>query len=242
MLEIRHDKIHSRRDTQSAYNEIYSQQGILLRDSFYLWLIDQLEPQRGKTLADISCGQGRLVTLAERKGLHAFGIDFAVGAVRKGQSETPQAGWVVGDGEELPFEDHSVDYVTHIGSLEHYIHPHLGAQEIARILRSGGKACVLLPNAYGLLGNIHHVWATGDIFDDGQPLQRYATRHSWESLLQDNGLRVDKVVGYNEIEFPRYFQDFLHLIKKPRKIARLAISGFIPLNLSNHLVYICSSV
>ncbi len=239
MLEIRHTDIHDPHATMEAYNDIYSQEGILLRDSFYLWLVSLLQPEAGKLLVDISCGQGRLTVLAQNQGLRAIGVDFAYAGVSIGRAESPHSGWAVGDGERLPFEPQSVDYITHIGSLEHYMDPYAGAREIGRILKPDGRACILLPNAYGLFGNIRRVWGTGDIYDDGQPLQRYATRMNWQRMLEQGGLRIEKVIGYGEIDFPRTRQDLIYLLKKPQKILRYLISRLIPLNLTNHLVYIC---
>ncbi len=240
MLEIRYERMDETEAIQQAYNEIYSGKGIQLRDSFYLWLISLLKPQARRLLIDISCGQGRLTALAQQQGLSAIGIDFAFSGVKRGYAISPQSGWLVGDGECLPIQDKSVDYITHIGSLEHYQNPELGAREIARILKPNGKACILVPNAFGLLGNIRHVWTTGDIFDDGQPLQRYGTRGFWESLFNQGGLQVEKTVGWNEIEMPRTSQDALLLVKHPFKIIRMAITPIIPLNLTNHFVFICS--
>ncbi len=240
MLEIRHRGMRRTADTQDAYNRLYREEGILLRDSFYLWLIEQLHPEKGRTLLDISCGQGRLVTLAQQQGLRAMGLDFAAEGVRKGRRESPRSGWGIADGERLPLAGASVDYVTHIGSLEHYVHPEAGAREIARVLKPSGRACILLPNAFGLWGNIKHVWRTGDIFDDGQPLQRYATRRAWEELLAQGGLRIERVVGYGEVERPRTRRDALWLARHPLKIARLLLAYFTPLNLVNHFVFLCS--
>lgn len=240
MLEIRHTQMDTTADTRQAYDEIYAGEGILQLDSFYLWFISLLEPQQGRVLLDISCGQGRLVTLAQRQGLRAMGVDFSMQGVQIGLKETPAAWWVTGDGEQLPYVDGSIDYVTHIGSLEHYQNPQAGADEIARVLKPGGKAVVLLPNSFGLLGNIKYVARHGDIFDDGQPLQRYGTRRVWESILTNSSLKVQKVVGYSEIPTPRTLPDWLWLLKRPQKIVRKFLNLFIPINLTNHFVFICS--
>jgi len=240
MIELRHPKMESSSDTQAAYNEIYSNEGLLQRDSFYYWIISLLNPKAGNTLADISCGKGRLVASAEELGLQALGIDFAIEALRDGQKQSSHARWIVGDGEKLPLKDKSVDYITHIGSLEHYIQPVCGAQEITRILKEDGIACILLPNAFGFFGNIRYVYSTGDVFDDGQPLQRYGTRRFWERLLVDNGLKINKVVGYGEVVFPRNTDDIVFLLKKPQKLLRLLLNVFVPVNLSNHFIFICS--
>lgn len=240
MLEIRHEGMQALSNTQQAYNNIFHSSGLMQRDSYYLWLLHLLHPEPGQTLLDISCGQGRLVTLAQRMGLQAFGIDFSFAALLQGQADCTEAQWGVGNGEQLPLPDQCMDYVTHIGSLEHYIHPQNGANEIFRVLKPGGKACILLPNAYGLLGNIKHVLQKGDIFDDGQPIQRYATRNTWSKMLENTGLRIQQTIGYGEVEWPHTKTDFQWLFARPHKIIRLLLTQFIPLNLSNHFVFICT--
>ncbi len=238
MIEIRHSNMHDTEDTRAAYNQLYQGTGILLRDSFYLWLLDLLKPEPGQLLLDVSCGQGRLVKFAQEKGLLAMGMDFAEEAVYKGLSDSPQSGWAVADGECLPLREACVDYVTHIGSLEHYQNPEAGMREIARVLKPSGMACVLLPNSYGLFGNIKHVWQTGEVFDDGQPLQRYNTRGGWHDMLAANGLKAFQTHKY-EREWPRTWADLDWYLTKPAKIARLFAAWFVPTNLANCLVYLC---
>jgi SAM-dependent methyltransferase len=239
MLEIRHEHMTSTADTQAVYDRLYREYGILCGDSLYLWLISLLAPQPDRLLLDISCGQGRLVALAQRQGLRAIGVDFAMEGIRLGYADSPDSGWGVADGECLPLADASVDYVTHIGSLEHYIDPQCGASEIGRVLKPGGRACVLLPNAYGLFGNISYVCATGEIFDDGQPLQRYATRRTWEAILRKGGLRPERVIRY-EVELPRTWRDAAWLIRHPFKLLRAWLTPLLPINLTSHFVFICS--
>ncbi len=238
MQEIRHKKMDDTPATLEAYNQIYRERGILHLDSFYISLINLLKPQPGSLLLDISCGQGRLVTLATQRGIQAYGMDFALEAVAIGHAESPQAGWAVADGECLPLNDGCIDYVMHIGSLEHYQDPDAGMREIARVLKPAGKACVFLPSSYGLFGNIKHVWQTGDIFDDGQPLQRYNTPKGWHNMLLKNGLRPYRMLKY-EREWPHTRSDLFWYLAHPAKIARLFVSLFVPLNLANCIVYLC---
>lgn len=242
MLEIRHEGMQASAATQEAYNTIYRSSGLMQRDSYYMWLISLLQAKSHQTLLDISCGQGRLVTLAQQMGLQATGLDFAFDAIKQGQIACKNAGWSVGDGERLPIANQSMDYVTHIGSLEHYINPQVGASEITRVLKKDGKACILLPNAFGLMGNIKYVWQKGDIFDDGQPLQRYATLNAWIKLLETEGLRVEKTIGYGEVEWPRTRRDALWYLGHPQKVVRYVLHLLTPINLSNHFVFICTRV
>lgn len=238
MIEIRHNRMDNTTDTQQAYNQIYQQKGILLHDSFYLWLISLLKAPRGSLLLDISCGQGRLVTLGQQQGLRVIGTDFALKGLKKGQKASFQTAWVVGDGEFLPIAPKSVDYVTHIGSLEHYQNPEAGIAEIRRILKPGGVACILLPNTFSLLGNVKYSWKTGGVFDDMQPLQRYNTRAGWQRMLVENGLIPFRTLKY-EREWPRTWPDLLWYLTHIGKTVHLLITRLIPLNLANCFVYLC---
>lgn len=240
MIEIRHNQMLTTKDTRSAYNEIYQQKGILLKDSFYLWILDLLQPKPERLLVDISCGQGRLVHLAQQKGLQAMGIDFSYQGVWVGKQGGKNAGWVVSDGEAISIRSACADYITHIGSLEHYQRPEAGIREIARLLKPSGIAAIYLPNGYSLLGNIKYVARTGFVFDDGQPLQRYNTQGGWKDLIETNGLVVTKVIRH-EYTIPRTRKDILFHIRHPKKILRILISWMIPFNLSHAFVYLCQS-
>ena len=239
MIEIRHESQRELPPTQQAYEEIYLREGISMRDSFYLWLISLLNPEPGSLLLDISCGEGKLVGFSTLKGVKAIGVDFSANAVYKGYINSPQSNWIIGDGEALPLSTACADYVMHIGSLEHYLNPLQGMVEIARVLKPTGKACVLLPNSYGLFGNIKYVWKTGHVFDDGQPLQRYNTKIGWERMLNSHGLSIYKVIKY-EREWPLVRKDILWFMIHPLKLLRAFFAWFIPLNLSNCFVYLCT--
>ncbi len=239
MIEFRHVR-HPSYSTQEEYNEIFKEKGILLHESFYIWLLGLLEPIPGKLLLDVSCGQGRISILAHERKIKAYGVDFSVEAVRSGYQQKPEVGWAVSDGEQLPFPHSSFDYVMNIGSLEHYINPEAGMSEIARILKPDGKACILLPNTFSILLNIIYAWRTGRIFDDGQPLQRYNTRMGWNDMLVKNGLFPYRTLKY-QVEWPRTKQDVLWYLRSPLKIPRLFYTRLVPLNLANCFVYLCHS-
>jgi SAM-dependent methyltransferase len=235
-IEIRHEPTEIAE--QQAYNTIYAKHGIDQRDSFYLWFLDQVVRYGRGRLLDVSCGEGSFIRFARRAGFATIGIDFSAVALQKAQRRVPSTVLALANAQQLPFADNSFDVVTNIGSLEHYFDPAQGVREMARVLRPSGVALVLLPNAFGLFGNITHVLRHGEVYDDGQPLQRYATRASWERLLQYNGLIPGRVIGY-EREAPRTLDDLRWLLRRPSKIARLLLSRFVPVNLGNMLIFVC---
>ena len=105
-------------------------------------------------------------------------------------------------------------------------------------MKPDGIACILLPNGFSLIGNIKHVAKTGDMFDDGQPLQRYNTRVGWEELLTKNGLQIIRTVRY-EHYFPKTIKDWIAHLKRPTRLFRWLFAWLVPFNLSNCFVYFC---
>lgn len=234
-LEIRHTAEETAE--QQSYDTIYASRGIGMRDSFYLWFLAQV-PRCGERLLDVSCGAGKFLHFARQAGFATYGIDFSRVALQQTQRSTAAPAVALSNAQYLPFADNSFDVVTNIGSLEHYFDPASGVREMARVLRPGGVAVVLLPNAFGLFGNLTHVWRTGEIYDDGQPLQRYATRLSWQRLLEQNGLSPRRTIAY-ELETPRTLSDLTWMMQRPWKVLRLLAAPLVPLNLGNMLIFFC---
>ena len=240
MIEIRHKHIDSVADEINAYNQIYEGKGIRHLDSFYMWILSLLPAQPGQRLLDVSSGEGSLGYFARRRGLRAYGVDFSFAALKTGVQDYDFRLVCVSNAECLPLPDRSFDFVTNIGSVEHYFDPAIAIREMSRVLKPGGVACILLPNAFSLFGNVKYVWQVGDVFDDGQPLQRYNTRLGWQHLLAENGLHSFKILKY-EREWPRTFKDGWWYLRRPLKTLKLFVSFLIPVNLANSIVYLCRS-
>jgi SAM-dependent methyltransferase len=236
LIEIRH--VQTEDAEQQAYDTIHGTRSLTQNDSLYLWFLEHVARYGPGRLLDVSCGEGTFLRFARRAGFEAVGIDFSQIALRHACQSDPSSRLALADAQRLPFADETFDVVTNIGSLEHYFDPGEAAREMARVLRAEGTAVVWLPNAYGLFGNITHVMRYGEIYDDGQPLQRYASRASWEQLLGENGLIAECVVGY-ERAFARTLPDLVWQLRRPWKIARLLIAPLLPVNLSNQLIFIC---
>jgi SAM-dependent methyltransferase len=236
LIEIRHEQTEIAE--KQAYDRIYSIRGINQRDSLYLWFLGHVARYGAGKLLDVSCGEGTFLRLAQRAGFHPIGIDFSSAALYKAQRATPSASIALANAQRLPFADESFDVVTNIGSLEHYFDPPEAVREMARVLRPAGVGLVWVPNLFGIFGNVTNVLRHGEIHDDGQPLQRYATRASWEHLLGTNGLIVERAIGF-ERAFPRTLPDLIWLLRRPWKIIRMIVAIFLPVNLSDQLIFIC---
>ncbi len=239
-IEIRHTQ--TEQAEQRAYDRIYVERGLHQRDSLYLWFLDQVRrfappPAR---LLDISCGEGDFLRFARRAGYSVTGFDFSLAALRRldqrGGASLPV---VMANAQILPFAGASFEVITNIGSLEHYFDPGQAIAEMARVLRPEGVAIILVPNAYGIFGNVLHVLRHGEVFDDGQPLQRYATRRSWERLLAEHGLMARRVLVL-ERPFPRTARDFWWMARRPHTFVRAVFGGLVPANLGDQLIFVCT--
>ena len=229
MIDIQHAAISRGRSIQDAYDEFFQERSLILRDSFYLWILELPRPAPGDLLIDVATGNGRLVELAAAQGIHTLGTDLSYqGIAQVAQFAPKPASWLVSDGQSMSLPDGCADRVISLGSLEHYDDPLLGAAELARILKPDRRAVVLLPNAYGIFGNIKYVWEHGEVFDDGQPHQRYATRATWERMLQRAGLTCERLVAWTEINRPRTQRDFDFMLRRPQKILRRGACGHVP--------------
>jgi SAM-dependent methyltransferase len=236
MIEIRHT-----RETQAAYDQIYTGEAIHQMDSFFIWVCELLQVNRGARLLDIATGRGQMVEFARLRSVESIGIDFSWVACQRAGTRAP-GGAINADAQRLPFASTSFDFATNIGSLEHFEQMDIAVQEMARVLKPGGKALLTVPNSFGLRWNVQYAWRTGDVDDDGQPLQRYGSRRQWECLLQANGLKVERVLGYeHERAAPRTRRDMLNYLRHPRRLLSfLLVTRFIPVNMAGQFVFICT--
>lgn len=234
LLEIRREL-----DSRAGYEAIYQEDDLSQIWSFYLWLMQQLQlPARGRLL-DVSCGAGEVVQLAMRHGLSATGVDISRAAARRARQAVGPGAWIaVSAGENLPFPASSFDFVTSIGSLEHFVDPAQGVREMARVLRPGGRAFVLVPNTFSLLTNIWIAFRSGQTSVDNQPLQRYGARADWTRLLEGNGLSVQRTVKY-ERPWPRSAADTRYYLRRPKEMIRLLLGPLVPLNLAFCFLFTC---
>jgi len=235
MIEFRHSI-----DTRVVYDEIYKGTGIHQMDSFFIWICSLLRIGPNMSVLDISTGRGQMVQFARKKRANAVGLDFSIVGCQHAEKRAP--GCIVrSDGQSLPFPNNTFDVATNLGSLEHFERMDLGIQEMARVLKKDGLACLTVPNTFGLRWNVKVGWKTGDVDDDGQPLQRYGTRRQWERLLENHGLSVTQVLGYeHDRAFPRTGHDLLLYLKHPTRLATsLFYIPFIPINMAGQFVFIC---
>jgi SAM-dependent methyltransferase len=174
------------------YNRRYAAKGLqsMRPAQAYPVFLDLLDVHSRAMLLDVSCGAGLLLAAALARDVSAVGIDLSDEAVRLAHRVAPGARVTVGSGEHLPFRSSTFDYVSCLGSLEHFLDMGMGLREMVRVAKPTARLCILVPNktfaGWGLLGR--HGTEQQDINE------HLMTLPAWSRLFQDHGLEVLRVI------------------------------------------------
>jgi SAM-dependent methyltransferase len=100
---------------------------------------------------DIGCSSGYLLEDLRRAmpGARLIGVDLVAQGLRKAHQNVPDAELLHADVCELPLEDASMDAVLSANLLEHVPDDQLALAEIARIMRPGARAVIVVPSGPG---------------------------------------------------------------------------------------------
>jgi len=109
-------------------------------------VLDLLGVRAGASLLDVSCGTGNLLRAALARGLRVTGVDLSDAAARVTHRTVPEAGVAVCSAETLCLRDNRFDYVTCLGSLEHFLDIPAGLAEIHRVARPTARVAIMVPN------------------------------------------------------------------------------------------------
>jgi ArsR family transcriptional regulator len=99
-------------------------------------------------IADLGAGDGSFALLLSQNALHVTAVDSSEKMLEVGREQALRHGaqnidFRLGDMEDLPLADASVDLVFFSQSLHHALHPQRALAEAARILTPGGRLVVL---------------------------------------------------------------------------------------------------
>jgi SAM-dependent methyltransferase len=103
---------------------------------------------RGKCVLEYGCGLGAISTLLARSGAEVISFDLSRESValtrRRATINTVDVALVVAAGESLPYADASFDIIFGKAIL-HHLDVSVGAHELYRVLRPGGRAVFAEP-------------------------------------------------------------------------------------------------
>ena len=94
----------------------------------------------------------RILAWAADRGARAFGIDISAPTVNQARAafttDSAPLRAATADVRALPFRDASFDAIYSMGTIEHFAETERALEEIARVLKPGGRAIVGVPNRH----------------------------------------------------------------------------------------------
>jgi ArsR family transcriptional regulator len=99
-------------------------------------------------IADLGAGEGAFSLLLAQRAKRVIAVDTSAKMVEFGRQQAKRQSvknvdYRLGDMEEVPIEDGSVDLVFFSQSLHHALHPERAVAEAWRILKPGGRIAIL---------------------------------------------------------------------------------------------------
>ncbi len=113
-------------------------------------VVAMVKKTQPKTILDIATGTGDLaINLAETNAEKIIGLDISSGMLDIGKEKVKTNGlentieMVLGDSENMPFEDHSFDAITVAFGVRNFENLEKGLNEILRVLKPKGTFIIL---------------------------------------------------------------------------------------------------
>lgn len=108
----------------------------------YPYIASELEKEEYEDLLDCGCGTGPMIALLYEKDSSKkyTGLDITPRMIEVAKNKKLEGvNWVVGDCENLPFEENSFDAIICSNSFHHYPNPEKFFESAKRVLRPGGR-------------------------------------------------------------------------------------------------------
>jgi SAM-dependent methyltransferase len=138
----------------------------------------------------------RILAWASQQGARAYGVDISLPIVVQARAAF-DAGTLgqplrdsVGDVRDLPFRTASFDAIYSMGTIEHFDETERAVEEIARVLKPGGRAIIGVPNRHDPFLRPLFVTVLQAIGLYGYGYEKSYSRRALKKMLEAAGLNV----------------------------------------------------
>ncbi len=110
----------------------------------YDFVLHHLSLTSDTKLLDIGCGAGYFSKLAVEEGAIVTGLDATTEFIAQAGKRVPDANFIVGEMEELPFEDNYFDVVCGFNSFQYAANIKNALTEAKRVLKNKRKLVIMI--------------------------------------------------------------------------------------------------
>ncbi len=136
-------------------------------------LADACAVSAGQEVLDVGAGDGNFALACVREGASVVACDISPGMVERGRARSEEEGydveWVLGDAEDLPFEDTRFDCVGSVFGAFIAPRPDIAARELFRVVRPGGTVGLTAWTPEGVMAEMFAVGRRFAPLDPDQP-------------------------------------------------------------------------
>jgi len=178
------------------------------------FVLDLVQQTNGASrILDVGCGTGVTALELAHLGYEVDGLDIAPKMIQRAQNEAEQhrlnCAFKVGIAEHLPYLDQDYDVVIALGLLGNILDDKAALNEMARVLKPGGRLILTMPNALAL-----------DLLiglPKSLPIMLGATRFrrplrelgNFGRRLRGRDIKAVSALRFNQCVTPRYFVSHL---------------------------------
>ena len=162
------------------------------RRTVYFGILEShLKGEKLERILDLGCGMGGFLEGLSKFGENVYPSDISVESLVH-VADRGFDGAVVSNGYKLPYADSSIDLVCLFDAIEHIPDDKKVMQEVARILKPGGRVLISVPAYQFLYANNDRV---------AQHCRRY-NRRNLRAVIEQAGIRVVRNTHANIFLFP----------------------------------------
>lgn len=163
----------------------------------------------GDSVLDLGCGPGKVTHEIETKGAKVVGLDFSEVILKRARQRNVRAIKADMDNGGLPFKDGTFDLVVLTQTIEHLFYYQRVIKEINRVLKTGGRFILSIPNIAHWRFRLWLLWGRFPYLEDTQThFQhiRFFTLKDTKRLCGENGFSTIEVKGSSALSWcPLYY-------------------------------------
>ena len=149
---------------------------------------------RGRRVLDVGCGAGTDLARFAKGGAIVTGVDISSSAIALAKQNFAQQGLQgdlrEADGEHLPFDDNTFDFVFAHGVVQYTAHDQALVDECRRVLKPGGAAMFQVYNRISWLHALSQVMKVPLEHEDAPVLKRYSAAEFRRLLTGFRDVRI----------------------------------------------------
>lgn len=160
----------------------------------YSQIADRVAASAPGRVLDWGCGRGQVTALLRERGVDVTSFEWSADAPPEGaeirlQDFPDVVAQISSDPVKLPYADASFDTALSVGVLEHVPDPGGSLDELARVLKPGGRLHIAnLPNRYSWTERVAKL--IGAYYHGKLPHDKVYTQRTARELLQRHGYTV----------------------------------------------------